>query len=352
MSRKKKEKALDECVLAAVERRIPEGQPILVGLSGGVDSVVLFRVLAEGGRNPVSALHLNHCLRGRDSDEDERFVKDLARKYERPIYATQIDVAEFARKGSLGIEEAARKVRMAFIDQIRERLGRPYLALGHHGNDRAETLLFNILRGAGVHGLASMREWDPERGLIRPLLSFTKECIVRFALEREWSWREDASNLDSRHDRNWLRNEILPRIGERKQGVVRVLMDTARRFEAMSDYVREQSEMWLVRNAGMSETGGDIVFEVRAFNQLHPFLKGEILRTLWHRAHGSPAGFNAALATRVQDWLARDPANGRVFFGKGREIRVRGKMASVAVARGCKLAPASEPEAAEEIARP
>ncbi|HSU61922.1 MAG TPA: tRNA lysidine(34) synthetase TilS [Bryobacteraceae bacterium] len=178
-----------------------------VAVSGGADSVVLlhiFQRLAAGLQARLVVLHVNHHLRGHESDDDEQFVRSLAESFKLPI---QI---EHAPIGDGNLEQEARQARRNFFLKAMRQEGLvDSVALGHTRNDQAETVLFRLLRGSGLAGLAGMR-FKTKEGLIRPLLNAGREEVRKWAESEGIAWREDSSNADLRFARNRLRHDVMP----------------------------------------------------------------------------------------------------------------------------------------------
>lgn len=183
------------------------GDRVGVGVSGGADSVVLLhllRSLSERFQIKLTVLHLNHQLRGSESDRDEDFVRLMAESLELP---SVVERACIASGGNL--EQAARLARREFYRRAMDRCALRRVALGHTRGDQAETVLFRLLRGSGTAGLAGMRMMT-EGGLIRPLLTTTREEVRGWAAARAIPWREDSSNTNLAFSRNRLRGQIMP----------------------------------------------------------------------------------------------------------------------------------------------
>jgi tRNA(Ile)-lysidine synthase len=190
---------------------LPRGSRIAVAVSGGPDSVCLLHVLLEMAPAfdvSLSIAHLNHELRGAESDEDELFVAEMATRLGLPFYRASAEIA--AAKDNL--EQAGRRVRRAFFAG----LNADRVALGHTRDDQAETVLFRLLRGSGLRGLAGIYPLtDGDSGgllCIRPLLDVTRGEVVEFLRGRGIPWREDSSNLDPRFARNRIRGSLLPQL--------------------------------------------------------------------------------------------------------------------------------------------
>lgn len=178
---------------------------LLVGLSGGADSVALLHLLLEAECD-VTAVHVNHGLRGAESDGDEAFVRTLCEKLQVPLLVFRACPPE--NPG----ENWAREARYGFFREALRQSGADALVLAHHRDDQAETLLLHLLRGAGLTGLTGMAA-DSERDgmrILRPLLSYSREELRKYLKEKAQPWREDASNSDARYLRNALRGEVLP----------------------------------------------------------------------------------------------------------------------------------------------
>jgi tRNA(Ile)-lysidine synthetase-like protein len=236
-----------DAVLATIEARalLPRrttrsqpAEPVVVGVSGGPDSIALLAALSDlagleapgtaggsaGHMRPSSALaiapivaHLNHGLRGRAADEDQQFVEDLARARGLPCEVGHADVRADATALGLGIEEAARLARRRFLADIARRRGATKVALAHHADDRAETILFHILRGTGVEGLASLgarAPLSPADGIeiIRPLIAVTHDFALGYLQTLGQAFREDESNSERDFTRNRLRHDLLPHL--------------------------------------------------------------------------------------------------------------------------------------------
>jgi tRNA(Ile)-lysidine synthase len=207
-------------VQAAMAKTLAPGEASLVGISGGPDSVALLSVLVELGWRP-HICHLNHQLRGADSDGDSEFVRQLAARYDLPSSIEAVAVAPD--------EDSARRARQEFFGRVAERTGLKKLFLAHTADDQVETFLLRLLRGAGVPGLVGI--W-PERQLgtlrvIRPLLKVRRVEIMEYLTARKLTYREDKSNVDTRYTRNRIRHELLPLLEREYNPAIRdVLLNT------------------------------------------------------------------------------------------------------------------------------
>lgn len=185
---------------------------VLVGVSGGPDSVALVHILHEMAPAlwlRLGIAHLNHDLRGQDADKDADFVSSLAGKLDLPLYIKKEDIGAYAKKERLSLEEAARRVRYAFYDEIACEHHYNKIALGHHADDNAESILMFILKGTGPAGMAGIAPVRQGR-IIRPLIRLTRRQIMRYLAEKRLSYVTDSTNLDPNFMRNRIRNQLIP----------------------------------------------------------------------------------------------------------------------------------------------
>ncbi|MBR7175691.1 MAG: tRNA lysidine(34) synthetase TilS [Bacteroidales bacterium] len=219
---------------------INKGDKVLLALSGGVDSMVLAKLLIMSQRVSESTrlqaetqshcqsqsqshcqshchlafAHCNFHLRGEDSNRDEKFVTDFARENKIPIFVKHFDTEAYAKENSLSIEMAARELRYNWFKELKEIHNFDKVALAHHGDDQIETFFINMLRGSGIKGLKGMK---PQNDFyIRPLLFSNRNQIVTFAEENDIQWVEDYTNQETVYLRNKIRHQIIPSFDEIK----------------------------------------------------------------------------------------------------------------------------------------
>ncbi len=188
------------------------GDSVLVGVSGGPDSVVLFHtlhLLASHFSIDLGVAHLDHGLRKKESEQDAGFVSNLASKYNLPYHFKKMDVTRYKTENKLSLEEAARIIRYAFFLETAEKNGYNRIATAHHADDNAELILMNLIRGSGTKGLGGI---PPKRSsmIVRPLIHCYKSEILKFLSEQKLDYVIDSTNSDKRFTRNRIRLELIP----------------------------------------------------------------------------------------------------------------------------------------------
>lgn len=210
----------------------PHEARILLAVSGGIDSMVMTHLFLRCGFD-FGIAHCNFRLRGDESDADELFVESFARKHALPFYKSRFSTEEYAAQKGLSIQMAARELRYAWFESIRDEEGFSFIALAHNLNDNIETFIINLVRGSGLAGFAGIR---PKTGnLIRPLLFATRSEIAEYAEKYEVSFREDSSNADTKYVRNKIRHLIVPVLKEINPSFERTIDETIERVGEINE---------------------------------------------------------------------------------------------------------------------
>jgi len=227
-------------------RLLGEHQKLIVAVSGGVDSAVMLDVLVRERGLQLCVAHFNHCLRGPESDADEAFVRERAKQYGVEFYGERADTAAFARIGRMGIQDAARTLRYAFLENLLVSTGFDRIATGHTADDNAETVLLNLFRGAGVQGLSGIPVYRKDTSVIRPLLFATRAEIDAYARERNIPFRSDSSNEHDDYRRNFIRHRIVEVLrSEGFPAIVTTLQRTADLFRELEIYLTHHARQLL-----------------------------------------------------------------------------------------------------------
>jgi tRNA(Ile)-lysidine synthase len=311
-------------VSAQIAPLLPAHSSILIGLRGGVDSVALLHLLhklAERISWQLSALHVHHGI-SRNADEWARFCSDLCARLDVPMIVEHVDIAPLR---SNGIEAAARKLRHEAFSRQRC----DFVALAHHADDQAETLLLQLLRGGGVRGASAMpllsrREGSPD--LVRPLLHCSRREILDYAAGQGLQWIEDESNTDDNYPRNFLRHRVLPLLGERFPSYRDTLSRSAMHFAEASLLLDELAQQDAANDIG--ET-----LSVAVLQALSPPRAKNLLRCFLHSL-GAPMPQNVQLDDMLRQLCgAREDATVCIAYGD-RQIRRYGNRVYVLHAVG------------------
>jgi len=301
--------------LATVEenRLISPGDRVLAAVSGGADSVCLLdllRLVSGRFRLRLVGFHMNHGLRS-SSRDDEAFVRRLFGEWKLELRVVRAPVARYARAHKLGIEEAGRVLRYRHMERLAARLDCQRIALGHTANDNLETMLLNLVRGAGLSGLAGIPVWRGK--FIRPLLDMERGDVERHLRSRGIEWVEDKSNQDVRFHRNLLRHRVVPILEQVNPAAVA----SARRASRL---LTEENEFLDALAADVAEKVADVVrgsvrIDTRKFSNYNNILKRRVLKRLL------PELDSDAVETVLR--FAKREAGGRLCLVAGISVRLR-----------------------------
>ena len=291
------------------------GMRIVTGFSGGADSVALLYLLSEyrkRGQIEVSALHVHHGIRGETADRDQAFCEAFCREQEIPLTVIRKDVPVLAAQRHLSLEEAGREARYEAFEAYRKEYPGSRIALAHHQNDQAETMLFRLMRGTGLRGLRGM---EPVRlPYIRPLLCVTKEEILEFLRSEGISWVEDESNQELSYTRNRIRHQILVPMEEICPGSVSRMARTAEHLREMEDYVQQETGNACRKYADVREQ--EIHIRLSAFSELHPAIQKRLVLSLLEQLLGSGRDLEAVHAEQML-LLTRGKRGGQISLPGG-----------------------------------
>ncbi len=274
-------------------RLLQPGSTVVVGISGGADSVALWHVLRSLGYDCVMA-HCNFHLRGGEADRDEQFVRHLAEEYGTPFYKTDFDTTAYAARHGLSIEMAARDLRYAWFENLRQRLHAQAIAVAHHADDDIETLLLNLVRGTGLRGLCGI----PRRNgaVVRPLLCCSRQEIEQYLADHHLPHVTDSTNASLDYRRNQVRHAVLPLLETINPAVRHTLYATVERLGETYTLYRQSVDLAARDIVTRTDDGGITLYIDRLAS--HPACRTLLFEWL------QPYGFSPATIRQVADSLA------------------------------------------------
>jgi tRNA(Ile)-lysidine synthase len=279
-------------------RLIQTGDRIVAAVSGGADSVAMLCVLNELKSEmgfELSVCHLNHQLRGEESDGDEAYVRSLAEKMNTSIYIERQDVKDFQKTRGGSLEEMARCVRYEFFERASSHFNANKIALAHHRDDQCETVVFNLIRGSSIHGLRGMPairnlQSRSKVKIIRPMLAVSKTDLEDYLKIINIGWREDRTNNELQASRNIIRHKVLPAMAEVSESVKDHLLVLAEQASELEEMLTSQAEMIL--RAGKQDERS-IRIETWRIETLPKLIASEVVRLMIVRLGAGLADFTA-----------------------------------------------------------
>lgn len=283
-------------------------EKILITVSGGADSVVLLHLFIEAGYT-ITLAHCNFNLRGKESDEDEKFVNDLCDKYKITNHFISFNTQEYATKNKVSIEMAARELRYNWFNKLCEQHNYSKIATGHHLNDSIETIFINLARGTGVNGINGI---SPKNGnIIRPLLPFTRTQIEEFASTHSLLYRNDSSNESLVYMRNIIRHEIIPSLKKINPSFETTMKQNLDNISGAASIFNNQIQV--AQKKIISSSNGTIKISIEKLlelKQINTYLFEFI----------TPYGFNINTVKNILLSIKKEP--GRLFYSDTHKILI------------------------------
>lgn len=287
-------------------------QKLVVAVSGGADSVCMLDILAKLRRElglELHIAHLNHRLRGEESDADARYVADLSARLKIPSTVESRDVDAYRQQHRLTPEEAAREVRYSFLADVARTAGTHLIAVGHTRDDQLETILMHLIRGSGTRGLRGLlpvSRWLSGKDkvtIIRPLLDISHEETTAYCSQHKLCPRTDASNASLVPLRNRIRHELLPQLRQYNPNIAEALLRTARIAAADLDFVDGEAEK--IREKAARKLKNTVVFDKKLFQTLPPSLQRHLLRMSIESLLGNIKDVEAAHIEEIMNVLEK-----------------------------------------------
>jgi len=278
------------------------GKPVIVGVSGGTDSVALLHVLVKLGYDCVIA-HCNFHLRMEESNRDEKFVRSLAEQLKLPFYHIDFNTIKYAEQHGISIEMAARDLRYNWFYELLENLQAQAIAVAHHADDSIETMLINLVRGTGLRGLTGIPAKNNK--VVRPLLCCTRSEIENYLILHDVKHVEDSTNAGIDFQRNKFRNEVIPLLTEINPSVRQTLYDSLERFEGSLAIYQQAIDK--IEKSIVDKTSGLVTLNIDLIKQ-----QVNVPTVMFELLH--PYGFSPATIEQIIGQL--DAESGKVFYAE------------------------------------
>lgn len=290
-----------EEVLKTIEKYnlIEKGDNIVIGVSGGPDSICLLHILnllKEKLGIQIFVAHINHMIR-KEADKETEYVQDFCKKLGVQCFVKKIDVQKIAKEQKIGTEEAGRNIRYAFFQEVLEKLNANKIATAHNANDKAETVILNILRGSGTSGLKGI-EAKRDETFIRPLIEIPREEIEEYCQINNLNPKIDQSNLESVYRRNKVRNNLIPYIQkEFNSNIIKTINRLSEVVTEENEYLEKITQdafnTILIDNEILTSNSTEpksIVLDIKKFNNLELVIKRRVILYTISKVLGSTAG--------------------------------------------------------------
>ncbi|MBS1637834.1 MAG: tRNA lysidine(34) synthetase TilS [Bacteroidetes bacterium] len=285
-----------------------KGDRLLLGFSGGVDSVVLAHLLHSQGYHFAIA-HCNFMLRGAEADADEAFCRHMAESLGVVFYHIRFDTMHYAEENGLSIQMAARELRYNWFSELQQHYGYRYVATAHHADDSIETFFVNLIRGSGINGLQGIKAL--QGFVVRPLLFAFKADVMAYARLHNLPYREDSSNIEVKYKRNFIRRHIVPEFKKLNPAFGRTMMQN---MEYLSESEKIVSEFCASKFQQLCEKSDGLLWIQMERLKAEPHRK----TLIYHWLH--PYGFNSSQLDTLLKMLEAGTLPGKMIHGNGHTL--------------------------------
>lgn len=329
---------LEDKVLNTIKRyeQIKSGDTIVVGVSGGPDSICLLNVLKnlqnELKINIVVA-HINHMIR-KEADSETVFVQDFCEQRDIKCFVKKADVLQIAKEKKLGTEEVGRKIRYDFFEEVKNIVGGNKIATAHNANDNAETVLMNFLRGSGSTGLKGI-EPIRDNKLIRPIIECTRQEIEQYCNEKGLNPKYDKTNQENIYTRNKIRNMLIPYIQENFNPNIIETINRMSNLIATNEMYFKSIVKQSYKETFISRTEKEIILDLKKFNVLEKVIKSRLIIYTINELLGTTNGIEKI---HIEDVIKLCKNNiGNKYLTPNKNIKIMIKNKKIFFTRYCKL---------------
>lgn len=319
---------MEKAVLKTIKKYnlINANDKIVLGVSGGPDSLFMLNILnnlKEKLQFEIVVAHINHMIR-EEADSEEKFVKEFCEKINVDFYSKRIEVEKYANNNKIGLEEAGRKIRYDFFEEVLNQVGANKIAIAHNKNDKVETIVMHLLRGSGIVGMQGIQP-NTNNHIIRPIIEIDRKDIEKYCDEKNLMPRIDKSNFDNTYTRNKIRNIVIPYI---QQEFNPNFIDTMTR---LSEVITEENvflnELTKThyKQILIEEKSEEIELDLKKFNQLDNILKKRIILYTISILRGSTQGIEKIHIEDIVKLCQNNIGNKFLIPNKGLKVLVKDK---------------------------
>jgi len=323
------ENMLKDKVLLTIKKYnlIKNGDKIVIGVSGGPDSICLLHILTELKQAlniEIVVAHINHMIRS-VADSETKYVQDFCKRINVPCFVKKVNVLEIAKNEKKGTEEVGRNERYAFFNEVLEKTNSNKIATAHNSNDRAETVILNLLRGSGISGLKGI-EVNRQNKYIRPLIDASREEIEEYCKKNDLKPKYDETNQENIYSRNKVRNELIPYIKkEFNQNIIKTINRLSELATEENDYLEKVTEE-KYNEIKIDEQTGNITLNLKKFNSLELVIKRRLILYTINKALHTTNGIEKVniddiiklCANNIGNKYLMPNKNIKIFVGKGK----------------------------------
>ena len=318
---------MEQVVLKTIEKYnlINAGDKIVLGVSGGPDSLFMLDILNKLKLDlqiEIVVAHVNHMIR-KEADEEEQFVKTFCEKIGVDFYSKRIEVEQYANNKKIGLEEAGRKVRYEFFEEVCNKVNANKIAVAHNKNDKVETIIMHALRGSGISGLQGIQAKTNK--IIRPIIEVERQNIEEYCKQNNLEARIDKSNFDNTYTRNKIRNVVIPYIKEEFnpniiETMIRLSEVIAEENAFLNKLVQEEYQKIL-----LEEKVDQILLDLKKFNELDNILKKRIILYTVSNLRGGSQGIEKIHIEDIIKLCKNNIGNKFLIPNKGLKVLVKDK---------------------------
>lgn len=309
---KQEAKKLEEKILTILRKYLKSTDTIIAGISGGPDSVFLLYLLKQLPIKTIIA-HVNHKLR-KEADSDEKFVKDLTGKLSIIFKSLKSNIKSLSKKYKQGLEETGRKIRYDFFRKLAKKHKAKFIITAHHADDNLETVISNLVRGAGLQGLAGMQNLENSKiPLLRPLLNIPKNQILSYLKFKKIPFCLDKSNNSLVYRRNFIRHKIIPELKKLNPNISDVVAKNSTNIREINDYLTSGAQKWISENQ-LDKNAKK--FDAKSFRAQPKALQKIILREIYQYHHQNTTNLESKHLGEIMALIQKNIGNKKKKLGK------------------------------------